>query len=106
MLNLIKKKEKKGKKILIIEEEVEGEEIEDIVVNKLSGKIKVCEVKDNGFGDRSKEMLEDIEVLKGGSWIKEDLGIKLERVKMKDLGREKRIKIDKEKKKIVEGEGK
>jgi chaperonin GroEL len=85
---------------------VEGEALATLVVNKLRGTLQVCAVKAPGFGDRRKAMLEDIAVLTGGRLISEDLGIKLENIKLEDLGRAKRITIDKENTTIVEGEGK
>jgi chaperonin GroEL len=85
---------------------VEGEALATLVVNKLRGTLQVCAVKAPGFGDRRKAMLEDIAVLTGGRCITEDLGIKLENVKLEDLGRTKRVTIDKENTTIVEGEGK
>jgi len=85
---------------------VEGEALATLVVNKLRGTLQVCAVKAPGFGDRRKAMLEDIAVLTGGRLISEDLGIKLENIKLEDLGRTKRATIDKENTTIVEGEGK
>src|SRR2546421_3468 len=98
--------DKVGKDGTITVEDVEGEALATLVVNKLRGTLQVCAVKAPGFGDRRKAMLEDIAVLTGGRCITEDLGIKLENVKLDELGKAKRITIDKENTTIVEGEGK
>jgi chaperonin GroEL len=105
LLPVLEQVARQGKPLVVVAEDIDGEALATLVVNKLRGTLAVCAVKAPGFGDRRKEMLKDLAILTGGQAVTEDLGIKLESVTLKDLGRAKRVRVDKENTTVVDGAG-